>query len=261
MRFLTTEAGIALAVPAGLGYRFLRERLLKVRAEAERGELVGLFERYVSPEVAAEIWRRRDEIVLEGQEKTATVLFSDIRDFTLLSAGQPSAQVLAWLNDYFDAMSEVIKRNGGMLNKFMGDGLLVVFGLPLSSGMQEDARRAVRTAHEMLERVDALNREAKPGRPHLAIGIGLHTGSLTAGNVGAHDRMEYSVIGETVNLASRLEALTKEFKTRIVISPDTRDLVRDQFVTVALGDAIVRGFREKVGVWTLGERAVSGEQT
>ncbi len=251
MKFISTEAGIILALPAGLGYRFLEERRLKAHAEADRRELMGLFERYVSPEVAAEIWDRRGEIVLTGQERTATVLFSDIRDFTALTAGKPSAEVLAWLNNYFTAMSEVIKENGGFLNKFIGDGMLILFGVPLSEGVEDDARRAVETARQMLQRVGQLNAHCPPGWPPLRIGIGIHTGPLTAGNVGARDRLEYSVIGETVNLASRLEVLTKEFKTPIILSPQTRDLVQDKFRTRPLGEAKVRGFSEKIQVYTL----------
>lgn len=151
---------------------------------------MGIFERYVSPEVAAEIWNRRGEIVLAGQEKTATVLFSDIRNFTALTAGKPSAEVLAWVNEYFTAMSEVIKANSGFLNKFIGDGMLVVFGVPLSEGIGKDACRAARTALEMLEQVEKLNAHQSPDRPRFAIGIGLHTGPLTAGNVGARDRLD-----------------------------------------------------------------------
>jgi class 3 adenylate cyclase/CHASE2 domain-containing sensor protein len=251
MKFVLADAGIVLALPAGLGYRFLEERRLKADAEAERGELMGIFERYVSPEVAAEIWNRRGEIVLAGQEKTATVLFSDIRNFTALTSGKPSAEVLAWLNEYFTAMSEVIKANGGFLNKFIGDGMLVVFGVPLSDGTEKDACRAVQAAQEMLEQVEKLNAQQSPDRPRLAIGIGLHTGPLTAGNVGARDRLEYSVIGETVNLASRLEALTKEFKAGIVLSPQTRELVKGHFLTRLLGETMVRGFTEKIQVHTV----------
>jgi len=92
-------------LPAGFGYRFVEEQRLKSQAEAERRELMGLFKRYVSPDVAAEIWERRDEIVRAGQEKTATVLFFDIRNFTARSAGRPSAEVLAWLNAYFTAIA------------------------------------------------------------------------------------------------------------------------------------------------------------
>lgn len=251
MPFVSTGAAILMALPVGLGYRFLRERWLKSLAEAERRELMSLFERYVSSEVAAEIWQRRTEIVLAGQERMATVLFSDIRSFTALTAGRPSAEVLAWLNDYFNAMSAVVKQNGGFLNKFIGDGLMVVFGVPISQGVAEDARRSVRAALQMLDQVERLNARAGPTRPRLAIGIGVHTGPLTAGGVGSRDRLEYSVIGETVNLASRLEALTKEFKTEIVISSATEELVRGHFETRPLGETAVRGFSGQVRVYAV----------
>ena len=251
IKFVSAEVNLLLALPAGLGYRFLEERRLKARAEAHRQELMGLFERYVSPEVAAEIWQRRDEIVLAGEEKAATVLFSDIRSFTASTTGKPSAQVLAWLNEYFNAMNEVIKQNGGFLNKFIGDGLLVIFGVPLGHGVQQDACGAVRAAVQMIERVEKLNAEKRPNWIHIQIGVGLHSGTLTAGNVGARDRLEYSVIGETVNLASRLEAMTKNFKTSIVMSPQTQELVQDQFQTRPLGKVKVRGFPEDIEVYTV----------
>ncbi len=251
MPFISSEVGVVLSLPAGLGYRFFNERRLKVLAEAERRQLMGLFERYVSPEVAAEIWQRREEIVLAGEEKTATVLFSDIRSFTALTAGKPSAQVLAWLNQYLTAMSEIIKANGGFLNKFIGDGIMVVFGVPLSKGVEDDACRAVLTALEMLNRVKELNDRLEADKSQLKIGVGIHTGPLTVGNVGSPDRLEYSVIGETVNLASRLESLTKEFKTGIVMSPATWEQVRTRFETVLLGEAEVRGFQGKLPLYTV----------
>ena len=251
MKFLSTETGVVLTLPAGLGYRFLEERRLKGLAEAERRQLMGLFERYVSAEVAAEIWERRNEIVLAGEERTATVLFSDIRNFTALTAGKPSAEVLAWLNNYLTAMSAVIKTHSGFLNKFIGDGIMVLFGVPLSKGVETDACRAVQAALDMLEWVKKLNARATGGQPHLKIGVGIHTGKLTAGNVGSPDRLEYSVIGETVNMASRLESLTKEFKTGIVLSPQTAELVRAHFELAPLGETEVRGFQGKIPFFTV----------
>jgi adenylate cyclase len=254
VHFVAMEAGIILAIPAGVGYRFLDERRLKSLAEAEQREVMDLFRRYVSPDVAAEIWSRRSEIVLAGQQKTATVLFSDIRNFTALTAGKPSAEVLAWLNNYLTAMSEVVGANRGFLNKFIGDGIMVVFGVPLSDTVEQDACRAVNTALQMIQRVDQLNKTRRPGTPDLRIGIGLHTGVLTAGNVGAPDRLEYSVIGETVNLASRLESLTKVFKTDIVMSPATQQLVASHFVTAPLGETEARGFAGKILVHGVASR-------
>lgn len=248
VRVASTATVIVLALAVGLGYRLLYERRLKAAAEAERREVMNLFERYVSPEVAHEIWERRLELVLQGQERTATVLFSDIRDFTALSSGRPSAEVLAWLNEYLTAMSEIVKSNGGFLNKFIGDGIMVVFGVPLSRGAAEDAAAAVGTALEMIARLDSLN--ARPGAIPIRIGIGIHTGPLTAGNVGSPDRLEYSVIGETVNLASRLEALSKTFKTSLVVSPSTAELLAGRFVTTLLGESEVRGIPGRTAVYT-----------
>jgi adenylate cyclase len=199
----------------GVGYRFLDERRLKALAEAERRQLMDLFRRYVSADVAEEIWNRRSEIVLAGQEKTATVLFSDIRNFTALTAGKPSAEVLAWLNNYLTAMSEIVGANRGFLNKFIGDGIMVLFGVPLTDTVEQDVP-AVNTALQMIQRAEKLNAQRPPHWPELRIGVAYRR-VLTAGNVGAPDA-EYSVIGETVNRFS-LRSLTKIFKTDIVMNP------------------------------------------
>jgi adenylate cyclase len=168
-----------------------------------------------------------------------------------MTAGVPSQQVLAWLNRYLTAMGLVIKQNRGFLNKFIGDGIMVVFGAPLSEGPREDACRAVRCALEMLASVEKWNTEKSTGDPTLKIGIGIHTGMVTAGNVGSPDRLEYSVIGEAVNLASRLESLTKDFKTPLILSPATWEQVREQFPTVSLGEAPVRGFANPIPLYSV----------
>jgi adenylate cyclase len=254
MRFVSVELSALIAIPASTTYKFVQERFLSSRMAAEREQIMGLFSRYVSPEVAQQIWQRRSELVLAGEERIATVLFSDIRGFTAITAGQPSAGVLAWLNEYLTAMDEVITEGGGFLNKFIGDGIMVLFGVPLSDGPEKDACRALRTALRMLERVDALNQThcGDPGKPSLRIGIGIHTGPLTSGNVGSPNRLEYSVIGETVNLASRLESLTKEFHTEIVMSSDTAEVVRSQFPNLRdLGEGPVRGFEKQIHLYTI----------
>lgn len=243
--YTTTIFAVALSVPATVTYRFLQERLLRSAALREREQIMGLFSRYVSSEVAQQIWERRSELVLAGEERIATVLFSDIRNFTALTAGKDSHVVLGWLNEYLCAMDEVITANNGFLNKFIGDGLMVLFGVPLSDGEKSDASRALRCATEMLERVEELNasNSEHAGYPSIKIGIGLHTGKLTCGNIGSRNRLEYSVIGETVNLASRLESLTKEFHTDIVISADTYAAVgKLPSGARELGEAPVRGF-------------------
>jgi len=258
LRFFFTELGLALCVPFSTAYQYLQERFLHSEALAEREQVMGLFSRYVSPEVAQQIWERRTEVVLAGEERTATVLFSDIRSFTAITAGKPSQIVLQWLNKYLTAMDEVITAEGGFLNKFIGDGLMVLFGVPLSNGIEVDAASAVRCARKMIQRVDEFNREhtADGEFPRLKIGVGIHTGKLTCGNIGSAKRLEYSVIGETVNLASRLESLTKEFHTDIVMSESTYLAVRSSFSGLRdLGASPVRGFDHPIRLYSISAEA------
>jgi adenylate cyclase len=258
LRFFSTELGLALCVPFSTAYQYLQERFLHSEALAEREQVMGLFSRYVSPQVAQQIWERRSEVVLAGEERTATVLFSDIRSFTAITAGKPSQIVLHWLNEYLTAMDEVISAEGGFLNKFIGDGLMVLFGVPLSNGVEADAARAVRCAQKMIRRVDELNREHPAGShfPKLKIGVGIHTGQLTCGNIGSAKRLEYSVIGETVNLASRLESLTKEFQVDIVMSESSYVAVRNSFSGLRdLGPSPVRGFDHPIHLYSISVEA------
>src|SRR5271170_1350914 len=184
--YLTTIIATALAMPLGLAYQYFSERVLHSESEEQRTQLMGLFSKYVDPEVAQTIWSRRNELSLLGQEKVATVLFTDIRSFTAMSAGLPSQTVLKWLNEYFTEMDNIIRAHGGLLNKFIGDGLLVVYGVPLSRGVHEDTCEAVRTAFAMLHRLEELNRQRDPLSPfpEVHIGCGIHTGPLTCGSVG-----------------------------------------------------------------------------
>jgi adenylate cyclase len=253
MKVVAGESALLLVLPASAGYQFVQERFSRSLAEADRKQIMGIFSRYVSPEVAEQIWERRHELILAGQERTATVLFSDIRSFTALSAGKPSQQVLRWLNRYFTAMDELISEEGGFLNKFIGDGLMVIFGVPLSRGVDQDAYGAVRCALRMLKRIEELNAEASSnGDPAIRIGIGIHTGPLTCGSVGSEKRLEYSVIGESVNLASRLESLTKDLHAPIVMSETTERLIRERFKTTRdLGKTEVRGFDGEIHVYTV----------
>ncbi|HEX4007373.1 MAG TPA: adenylate/guanylate cyclase domain-containing protein [Acidobacteriaceae bacterium] len=254
---LETLLGIAAALPCGVAWQYVKVNLLRSETEQQRVQLMELFSRYVDPQVAHTIWLRRDEVSLEGDERMATVLFSDIRNFTGITAGKPSKTVLRWLNRYFTAMDEVIRANGGFLNKFIGDGLLVVYGVPLSQSESTDAGNAVRTALAMLERVQAMNASHPEDDdwPTLRIGVGIHTGMLTSGSVGSVERLEYSVIGETVNLASRLESLNKEFGTEIILSEGTYQRVKDQMPGIyPLGATPVRGFGEEITIYGIGPR-------
>jgi adenylate cyclase len=254
LRFLTGELAVAVSLPVTLTYQFVLERFRSASALAERQQIMQMFSRYVSPEAAAQIWERRSELSLAGEERSATVMFTDIRNFTQLTAGKSSPAVLTWLNLYLTAMDEVIREEGGFLNKFIGDGLMVLFGVPLSEGFEEDAWRAVRCGLRMLERVEQMNKDnaADPAYLPIRIGVGIHTGILTCGSVGSQSRLEYSVIGETVNLASRLESATKEFGVPLVFSVSTYEAIRARAADVRdLGLTKVKGFDSPIHVYTL----------
>jgi adenylate cyclase len=252
--FLPVQAGVGITLPMSLGLQFVLEQLVSHEAREQRKQLMTLFSSYVDPAVANTIWDRRSEVSLSGEERIATVVFTDIRNFTKLSAGRPPAEVLRWLNQYVTAMDIVIRRYDGFLNKFIGDGLMIIFGLPLSQGPSEDARLAVEASLAMLEAVTKLNElnAGNPEIPQLRIGIGMHTGSLMAGSIGSASRQEYSVIGATVNLASRLESLNKPFKTEILMSQATRDMIARDFVGVrSLGMTSVAGLEDQIEVFTV----------
>jgi class 3 adenylate cyclase len=181
----------------------------------ERERLRDAFGRYITPALADEVMQRG--VSLGGQAVQVTVLFADIRDFTALAETMPPADVVALLNGYFAAVEPVIEAEGGWINKFGGDSLLAVFGVPRPQN--DHTQRAVRAALAMRQAVTRFNaRQQGAGSPVIRIGIGLHTGEVVAGNVGSPTRLEYTVIGDVVNLASRIEGLNKQWGTEILVS-------------------------------------------
>ncbi|MGE3775773.1 MAG: adenylate/guanylate cyclase domain-containing protein [Pirellulaceae bacterium] len=216
----------------------------------EKGVLHKLFAKYVSADVAQKIISTEGSQEAKGVRRRVTVLFSDIRGFTQMSETMPPEEVLRYLDDYFECMIPVILHNHGTLDKFLGDGLMVHFGAVNEDPLHEE--HAVRAALEMQEALRALSiRWEMRGRPRFAIGIGINSGIAVVGNVGSSLRMEYTVIGDTVNVASRLEALTKEFGVTNVIGESTWQAVQHRFVTRQLGDREIRGRKGKSRIYTV----------
>ena len=198
------------------------------------------FVRYVSRHVMEKIIESDVTFALKGERKKITVLFSDIRQFTHLAEKMSPEAVVSLLNEYLDRMLNVIFEHNGTLDKFIGDGLMVEFGAPLDDPHQE--KNAVETAIAMHKALQELNRKwALEGRPQLDMGVGIHTGPAVVGNIGSEKRMEYTAIGDTVNVASRLEHATREFKVPILISETTKELIDGEYIAQNLGPLTLPG--------------------
>ncbi|HYY42880.1 MAG TPA: adenylate/guanylate cyclase domain-containing protein, partial [Pyrinomonadaceae bacterium] len=240
---MTSELGVGMLALSGFLLRYAHERAVREEKEAERAQIMDIFSRCVSPEVADTLWEHREALRLGGERRTVTLIFTDIRGFTTLTeAAESSEVVVSWLNEYFSRMHKIICAYGGHINKYIGDGLMIVFGAPVARGDTLEARAAVACGLEMLEEVERINQDwAGSDRPHIAIGVGIHTGEATCGVVGAEGRLEYTIIGDTVNLAARLESTTKEKKVPILISDTTAQLLGQDYETEPLGDVLVKG--------------------
>lgn len=231
----------------------------------ERAVLMGLFRSQVSPEVAEAMWQRRAELLDTGRVRPqllrATVLFSDIRAFTTLSEGLDPAILQDWLNEYMAAMAHEVMRHHGVVDKFIGDAVMAVFGVPFArtdeNEIRRDAVNAVATALSMAARLEELNPDWRQrGLPAVAIRVGICTGPVVAGSIGAPDRLEYTVIGDTVNIASRLESMRHPTadgeaaaeRCRILIGEPTLLCLDGQFETERIGAVELKGKAERVSV-------------
>jgi adenylate cyclase len=235
-----------------------------VLAQVEKMQLRAAFQRYTSPNVAKYLLDHLESYqeMLAGSRLPVTVLFSDVRGFTTMTeqaaAAGKSQQHIAKLNEYLTEMVACVFRYDGALDKFIGDAVMAVWGnTPYNFGPKEDAVRAVRAAREMVAELEKLNARWKAqGRDEWRIGIGLNHGDAIVGDMGSRQRTEYAVIGDAVNLASRLESLTKEYRLDLLIGESVADLVRDVFYLRTIDLVVVKGKTEAVEAFTVvGERS------
>ncbi len=228
--------------------------LLKARISASlekkflRDQQREMVRRFATPEVAQDV--QESGFALGGRHVWASVMFSDIRSFTSLVEQQPPEETIEFLNTYYTLMFEAISSNGGVVNQMVGDGLMAVFGAPLA--LPDHSASAVRAARDMVEMIELLNAErAMVGKSGLRIGIGIATGRMVAGYTGTQKRATYTCIGESVNLAARLEAHTKVARRPILTDAATRLQLEDQFEFEEIGLVPIRGLSKPVEVFSV----------
>jgi adenylate cyclase len=232
---------VALATLTGVTYHYMVEGREKRRVKQ-------MFGRYVSRDVYEQLMSDPALARLGGQRRDMSVLFSDIRGFTTVSeAGEPE-QIVGQLNEYFSRMVPIVFANRGTVDKFVGDMIMALFGAPLAD--DDHADHAVRAAVQMVDELGKMNAQwVAAGRPALDIGVGVNSGEMVAGNIGSETIMSYTVIGDNVNLGSRLESLNKDYKTRIIVSEATRSRLKGQYDIRPLGSVTVKGKTRAVDIY------------
>lgn len=238
----------SVALFGGVAYQYFIEG-------REKRKMKRLFGQYVSKDVYAQLVANPDLARLGGQRRDMTVLFSDIRGFTTITEkGQPE-EIVHMLNEYFTRMVEIVFRHHGTVDKFVGDMVMALFGAPLDDPRHAD--HAVEAALDMLAELRQLNEKwlAEGLDVKVDIGIGVNTGPMIAGNIGSDQIMSYTVIGDAVNLGSRLESLNKQYSTHIIISDETRQRLTGQYVFKPLGDVVVKGKTKPVAIFEVVGRA------
>ncbi len=223
-------------------------RYLTVDRELARTR--GTLERYVSPQLVRHVMDKLDSIRFDGDKKRLTILFSDVRSFTTLTEKSDPVELLKQLNEYLEAMTEIIFRYDGIVDKFIGDGIMAHWGAFTPD--RPNAMLAARSALEMMEALARLNRQwVAGGRPPLDIGVGLHTDEVIFGNVGTEKKMDFTVIGDGVNLAARLESANKEYHSHIIVSASTLAELGPSAQVRPLGSIIVKGKTVGVEIYEL----------
>ena len=211
-------------------------------------QLTGLFGQYVPPELVEEMSRDPENYSMAGRKAELTVLFSDIRGFTTISEGLEPNELATLMNQYLGAMTLVVRKHRGTLDKYIGDAIMAFWGAPVDD--PEHAKNAVLTGLEMHVALHELNKDlVARGWPELKIGVGVNTGPMTVGDMGSPVRQSYTVMGDAVNLGSRLEGITKQYGVGFIVGESTRELLKKEFVFRELDRVRVKGKEDPVGIY------------
>lgn len=225
----------------GYSFKFITENRNKEKIKQAMGK-------YLSQDIMKNVVSNIDDLKLGGKRAIVTVLFSDIRGFTSMSEKMSAEDVTKILNEYFTEMEPIITKYNGVINKFIGDAVMAIFGEPIQD--MNHPVNAVRCAYEMLKKVEYLREKwLREGKPKIEIGIGICTGEVFIGNIGSEARMEYTVIGDTVNLASRIESFNKVYKTNLLVSSSTYSYISDVADVIKINEVKIRGKAQKMDIY------------
>ncbi|WP_457571757.1 CHASE2 domain-containing protein [Desulfovulcanus sp.] len=235
----------------GFGLNYLSLNIYRfIFADRQKRQIRQAFSKYLDPNVVEQVVSNPEKLKLGGEKLELSVLFSDIRGFTSISERLKPEQLVSLLNEYLTEMTRIVLKNKGLLDKYIGDAVMAVFGAPLHH--DRHAMDACNTALEMMEKLKELNEQWRAKSiPLLDIGIGINTGEMVAGNMGSIERFDYTVMGDNVNLASRLEGLNKVYGTNIIVSEFTKDKVEGEFWFRSLDLVRVKGKENAVEIFEL----------
>lgn len=239
--YVTSLIFVLFVLGASYAYKFNIEGKKKEKIK-------NAMSKYISDDIMSEIIQNIDDVTLGGKRADVTILFADIRGFTTISEMYEPEEVSKILNNYFSEMIPIVNKYHGVLNKFIGDAILAVFGDPIPN--ENHAINAVLCADEMIKKVEELHKDwAIKGLPSLNIGVGINTGDVFAGNIGSNTRMEYTVIGDAVNVASRIESFNKIYKTKFLISESTYKKSKDFLDVIKISEVAIRGRSENINIY------------
>lgn len=232
-----------------VAYNQIKEYAYKsVLAKTSEERVRHIFQKYVPAEIIDEVLKTKGDQLLVGKKQQATILFSDIRSFTSIAEKLTAEELVSSLNTYFNIMVSIIIEHKGIIDKFIGDAIMSIFGAPVLH--EDDPIQAVLTGLSMLEALKSFNKKQTiSGNPPFKIGVGINTGEVVIGNIGSQQKLEYTCIGDTVNLASRLEGLTKLYGTEIIISEYTYKEANDQIMARELDSVKVKGKDKPVKIY------------
>ncbi len=243
INFFYFPVSLLVFTGAGFGVNYLEQK-------KQTAHLTDAFGKYISKDLLREIITHQKELKLGGAKRTITIFFSDVRDFTTISERLRPEELVHLLNQYLTEMTKIILANNGTVDKFIGDAVMAFWNAPLVE--ERHAQLACKTAVEQLNALGSLREKwRKEKLPEIGIGVGIHTGEAIIGNMGSEDRFDYTAMGDTINLGSRLEGLTKQYGVSIIISEATYKIVKDEFKCRKLDAVKVKGKKISVVIYEL----------